>query len=40
MLKFPPKMPKSEIKKQAGVGRNVRKLFANSEGWKVTNPKY
>ena len=33
-------MPKSEIKRMNGVDRNVRKLFANGEGWKHKNPKY
>ncbi|MCE8163867.1 MAG: transposase [Candidatus Moeniiplasma glomeromycotorum] len=39
-IETPPKMPKSEIKRMNGVDRNVRKLFANSEGWKHKNPKY
>jgi putative transposase len=39
-VSIPPQIPKSEIKRMNGVDRNVRKLFANSEGWKVANPKY
>ncbi|CAG8823598.1 9952_t:CDS:2 [Gigaspora margarita] len=30
----------TKIKRMAGIDRNVRKLFANSEGWKYKNPKY
>lgn len=39
-IETPPQMPKSEIIRMTGVDRNVRKLFANSEGWKYKNPKY
>jgi putative transposase len=39
-VELPPQIPKSEIKRMTGIDRNVRKLFANSEGWKYKNPKY
>ncbi|MCE8167824.1 MAG: transposase [Candidatus Moeniiplasma glomeromycotorum] len=39
-IKVPPQIPKTEIKRMNGVDRNVRKLFANSDGWKFTNPYY
>jgi len=39
-IKLTLQIPKLEIKRQAGIDRGVRKLFANSEGWKHKNPKY